>query len=515
MGETTMCRYGLTALLLLLVTLANACGTGPDTSAVGSAGQPEAALGSQSAEGQTAVAEGAMPAETDAGWELGNPQAVGVDGAAPGNRHEDPALPQRSMAFDLPAALAEIDALATPGNVDNLVFAELKDELARLLGEGPVAWENAERSASQTGEFWDTGFEVMKIYSSRPDAVFNSTTQSITAGYVADGDYDQNGLVNAADLVPLATALGSSAELGQLQRHIDGDRNGIVNIADIVTIARNFNTAPQMLLFGSTDIKDYPWNDDDANGVAPLAELTPQQAGAGTLREFRWSGFEPVAEMYYWIGCASSSRVSQISFDRKLMRYAHFSRLRYEAQEGLLQYDEYGIGDPDRNKYVTISDIDDWAKDYGKAYDDKLGSPYLHSLDYNEDGHIGSADMISVQILLGTGREELNVYLAMDESDLPKDEQIPLIGGPQPYATFSAPFIGRGGPPRADFATQEAYEATPWYQNYSTLLPDSLLWHELSLPDLPSGAWLWLRPVIDLPGGGQMLGYPSEVIQIP
>ncbi|MCB1219293.1 hypothetical protein KDL30_01355 [bacterium] len=461
-----------------------------------------------------------LPAAGEAAIQTGN--AAGSDSETATGLVTAPDAP-----IYLPAALREIAVLEAPADVDAEVFAELKAELARLLTTGSIPENLTEVSAPGLGdeprstsdaEFWDSDMDAYDEHLSRPVTSFTSSSPLLTAEYCVDGDYDQNGIVNAADLVPLAINIGRSPGKNRLLRHIDGDRNGIINIADIVPIARNYGTSPRMLLYGSKDIRDYPWQGSGPTLIAPLASDPPQEASTSEsgLRQFSFSGFADQPEMYYWVGTAGSGRVSQLCYDPLQIRYTSYSRLSYDPASRALTYDEVAVGDSDRNSEVNVADIDDWAIHMDKTYSDAAESPFLAGLDFNRDGHIGSTDIISLPMFFTAWRPTTNVYMTLDEAELPLNAQIPVSEGPAPYASFVTIYIRRGGPLREDFPSQEAYEATEWYQNYAAHLPDSLLWHELILEDLPSGAWLWLRPVVDIPGSSlQVLGYPSEVIQIP
>ncbi|MCB1217897.1 hypothetical protein KDL44_10915, partial [bacterium] len=75
------------------------------------------------------------------------------------------------------------------------------------------------------------------------------------------GDYDHNGEVNVADLIPLALYFGESMDGSEAWSRfnprywVDGDGNGELNLADITTIARNFgNTIDHFRLYADGDL---------------------------------------------------------------------------------------------------------------------------------------------------------------------------------------------------------------------------------------------------------------------
>ncbi|MEZ5336884.1 MAG: hypothetical protein R3F46_01345 [bacterium] len=434
-----------------------------------------------------------------------------------------------SPEVELDSALREIATLEAPADVDEEVFEELKAELTRLLATGhssdgfSAAYIHVQcdplRSSSEA-EIWDSSMDDYEEHLNRPAISFSGSDTRITAEYCADGDYDQNGVVNAADLVPLAINIGKSPGWNRLLRHIDGDRNGSINIADIVPIARNYGASPEMLLYGSTDLRDYPWQGTDASQIDPLSADPPQESETSEsgLRQFTFTGFASKPEMFYWVGTANSGRVSQICYDPLLARYVKYDGLSYDPQKQSISYDEIAVGDSDRNSEVNASDIDDWALYFSLSYTDPEQSPFLASLDFNRDGHIGATDVVSLPMYYGAWRPTVMVYVTMEESELPENTQIPVDSGPEPYTQFTPHFLENGRPQQKDFASYEEYELalSEWNEYYNTKLPDSKLWRETRLEGLPSGAWLWLRPVVKVTGSSeQVLGYPSEVIRIP
>jgi hypothetical protein len=149
--------------------------------------------------------------------------------------HRDSAsakLPTRPAGINLSAELMELDAMQTPKGVDPAVFAQLKASLRTALiarGEGklvstpPMGPANAVPDLSVT----DTG----------------GGTADITWHYYNVGDYNQDGVVNVADITPLAIHYGQGWVAGEentLAAVVDGSGNKSVDIADVTQIAMNF-----------------------------------------------------------------------------------------------------------------------------------------------------------------------------------------------------------------------------------------------------------------------------------
>ena len=168
---------------------------------------------------------------------------------------------------DLESALAEIDALAAPADVDNAVFAELKAELGRILGEPAALQEGIPtRNASAAGNFQIRDFQGRDNLNLRVD----TELAQLSWLYSFNGDYDQNGEVTAADLIPLASQFGQNAhgtvpgnrfEPGSLRSVVDGNADGLISLADIVPIAQSFgNRFMGFDVYSTDDLKTYPWH---------------------------------------------------------------------------------------------------------------------------------------------------------------------------------------------------------------------------------------------------------------
>ncbi|MCB1217142.1 PQQ-binding-like beta-propeller repeat protein [bacterium] len=161
------------------------------------------------------------------------------------------------------------------------VFPQLSAELRRLLTARSVEDPNpAIRQAAvvQAGALP----AALRFVSIPPQDARDRISLSYSDGalhwqYRNSGDYDQNGEVNAADLIPLAKLLGTSGPFlySSLESVVDGDGNGEINIADVAPIALHYGTrVTAYSIYASSSQLDYP----ESGGVNG-----PGSAELGTL----------------------------------------------------------------------------------------------------------------------------------------------------------------------------------------------------------------------------------------
>jgi outer membrane protein assembly factor BamB len=139
---------------------------------------------------------------------------------------------QQTMSLD--EAQAELQALAVPVWVDKALFTQLKEALREAL-------------ASSAGSVGET-LPAHRITSKPPSGEGNRIddlaivdngdgTYTLTWSYRNTGDYDQSGMVEIADISPLAVHFGEEAD--ESNEWIDGSGDGTINIQDITAIAAN------------------------------------------------------------------------------------------------------------------------------------------------------------------------------------------------------------------------------------------------------------------------------------
>lgn len=162
-------------------------------------------------------------------------------------------VPENGLFLMLsPAAGSELK-LQKANHNDNLLFLQIFTDTGTELGAVPID-KAGDRSLSVSFTIVDESIHrQLSLFedSYRVDelvVVPSAQDDFVTLNWVEKniGDYDFNGEVNSADLVPLSLHLGetgfrsSTAANTTELFYIDGDENDEINIADIVPIARHF-----------------------------------------------------------------------------------------------------------------------------------------------------------------------------------------------------------------------------------------------------------------------------------
>jgi|GEM_PF-2174214 len=187
----------------------------------------------------------------------GHSRGHGISPTLAGLSAQEPGIARQPTETTLEAALAELNAIPVPAGVDDTVFAELRSALTRALH---LQWgASTSRSGDSPAFNETTGLETD---SPPKDVRLTSTPATGESNRIDDleltedeegqwrlswryrcaGDYDQNGLVDVADIVPLAVHFGQPVGDDPLNEVIDGNGDGVVGIADITPIARSFLT---------------------------------------------------------------------------------------------------------------------------------------------------------------------------------------------------------------------------------------------------------------------------------
>ena len=181
--------------------------------------------------------------------------------------------------------LLELYVLDQPGRVYCGQCLAHWDKLAGFSGDGLVATVRfARRAFSATA----------KTASTPPDSAlsqtqlwWDETSAILTWRFYNQGDYDQNGEVNIADLTPLGLYFGQPlsypADENTARACADGDHNGELNIADLTPIGSEYgnNLLSGWSVYQCADVGQYPSSPTDDNGTGDfqdsvaLADISP------------------------------------------------------------------------------------------------------------------------------------------------------------------------------------------------------------------------------------------------
>ena len=219
-----------------------------------------------------------------------------------------PAAPTKSDT------LAQIAAAPAPSGVDATVWAQLKAELVRVLG--------ARASLPVIPQHSPAGTRALLKNTSTPPAGEGSAAQlfyypanaMLSWGYYCQGDYDQNGEVNIADLTPLAQHLGETSAGGpgtpfapsSLGSVIDGDANGEINIGDVTPLGMNFGARVAGYRVYSSERADaHPSEPDAPNGPGTswltALPFAPGGPAPSTRRQLNLQVVPTYTLQYYWV----------------------------------------------------------------------------------------------------------------------------------------------------------------------------------------------------------------------
>ena len=153
-------------------------------------------------------------------------------------------------AADSPAAIA---ALPLPDGVDAALWRQLTSALAQQ-----VAARQSSVNAPQLP---------------RPsELTYDPSTHELSWAYALAGDYDQDGQVTVADLVPLAQHFGEHTQpsiangapppgfdYGSIQAVIDGDCNGQLGLGDLTVLGQQLGARVERYgLYASRSFADFP-----------------------------------------------------------------------------------------------------------------------------------------------------------------------------------------------------------------------------------------------------------------
>ena len=198
--------------------------------------------------------------------------------------------PQPDPGRTLAEVLDEVDQAAVPDGVDGDVFAQLKEGLAEAL---------AARGVSKFVSAPPTDGSSV----AQPE--FDAGTGDLSWRYYCTGDYNQNGLVEVADLTPLGqnyNVAGPFDETSSLSV-VDGNSDGLIAVTDITPIGQNYGCqVTEYNIYGSDTEGDYPQEAGGGNGGATLLDTVAFSSAinnAGERLLFEVTVTQPLA--YYWV----------------------------------------------------------------------------------------------------------------------------------------------------------------------------------------------------------------------
>jgi len=154
---------------------------------------------------------------------------------------------------------------------------------------------------------------VPDTYASSSYITWNQGTATLNWYYANQGDYDQNGEVNLADLTPLGIHFGAQGPFAHSTALsvVDGDGNGEINLADITPISLGFTNdcLGGYKVYATVLPSDYPQSPTEAPSIGTLDSLAWASAagnpGADRL-SFQYVVPGPVPNTYYWVRPVSS-----------------------------------------------------------------------------------------------------------------------------------------------------------------------------------------------------------------
>lgn len=194
-----------------------------------------------------------------------------------------------TLASDFHGATAGSPPQAEPAALDPELLKQLSARLDEELAQYGTARRTAQVPMTDKSQVTDL-------------AILEESEAGVTFGwsYRSQGDYDQNGETNAADITPLG--LNFQKKQGEegwaAAQPADGDYNGEVNVADITPIAVNFhNHVSGFLLQGSATPEDSEsWT---LVGSVPLSDGVLPEGGG--FKTFSFQVADPDSETTYHV----------------------------------------------------------------------------------------------------------------------------------------------------------------------------------------------------------------------
>ena len=194
-----------------------------------------------------------------------------------------------ALSVDLQQALRELDSLPTPEGVDAAAFASLKAGLRQMLIE------------RGTGKFTSAAPGSSRSKVADLTAAADGGAGRFHWSYRSEGDFDQNSIVNVADLATMGINYGtdSTAPGWATARAADGNENGQVDLPDLVSIGANFLNRVTRYSLQRSDAPDPGGTWTEVDSIPFSSSTVP----AGELRQFDFLLGNPVIGYYRVTPC--------------------------------------------------------------------------------------------------------------------------------------------------------------------------------------------------------------------
>jgi hypothetical protein len=291
--------------------------------------------------------------------------------------------------------VAQIESFPAPAGVDPVFFHKLKGELIRTLRT-----QDHERSASQVALTEEN--RVTDVAQNRHGGQLDLTWTER-----AIGDYNFDGQVSAADLVPLAVSWlkDSSDPSWNTIKCADGDGNGVIGLGDVPPIGRNYGNqlmGYDVLTGATTVFGDCNWAGFAGHGTATLV---------GSVRHYSITFNEADVSLCFYVAPDDGTNVgieslpSYVWGSPNWAHTAHFNQfdgtksIAYDASREVY----YIAGSTDSNTTgshdFALAKYDDdgtllWARAWGTS-----GIEYSYGVAVAPDGSVyqaGESDTIGV-----------------------------------------------------------------------------------------------------------------------
>lgn len=216
--------------------------------------------------------------------------------------------PVESNAADWPETTADdmlrLTILDRPGTVYHGTVLTRPQERAGVSGQFAVLTVDfADGAAEQRTVSAVPDQELSAI----PDFTADFSTGDVQFSYVNVGDYNQNSIVEVADLTPLGVHFGEQSPdlpdpfpFDSIGSVVDGNQNGLVEVADLTPIGQGFGKAVDHYVLYGGDIADFPTSANDDNGGA--SALATIDFPAETTQAARLSISQNVPELTSFTG---------------------------------------------------------------------------------------------------------------------------------------------------------------------------------------------------------------------